>query len=291
MKFPRISTRTFAVAAFVFSFVTLVSTNIYFASSDSNAIVGCVNKKTGNLRISSKCTSAEKLISWNKIGPQGIPGPQGLIGETGIMGPQGVPGSEGPKGEMGIAGPPGPVGQTGPQGPAGNNSTTTVVQTVTQKAYDANSNLIGTVLGVSDQSLTVTTNGSTIFYSTSNGSIIDNATSVYLNANCTGNRFHYSYNGGTTFTDNTMGISAIYENTTGLPLSGSYFFGKSEGESIDTPLTVYQQEANSGVVTCQARNFSPGTDTYTVNNKLKKFVASGKSFATSFTTPFSYRSS
>jgi hypothetical protein len=128
MTFPKISTRAFAVAAFLFSFLTLVSTNIYFASSDSNEIVGCVNKKTGNLRISSKCTSAEKLISWNKIGPQGSkgdtggkgePGAIGAQGETGERGLQGIKGEIGPKGETGATGLQGIKGDIGPQGPQG----------------------------------------------------------------------------------------------------------------------------------------------------------------------------
>jgi hypothetical protein len=92
---------------------TLISTNVYFASSSTNEITGCVNKKSGALRIASKCTSSEKQISWNKVGPQGISGPSGLMGETGTIGPQGL------KGEKGIDGPAGPVGLTGPQGPAG----------------------------------------------------------------------------------------------------------------------------------------------------------------------------
>jgi hypothetical protein len=279
---------------FVIGFVTgmvLTGSVAYSANLLNTPETGyllCVNQKTKVVTYpaTQKCpTGSSKLI----LGAQGVQGIQGENGEKGDLGPQGIQGVEGPKGGTGIAGPPGPAGQTGPQGPAGNNTTTTVVQTVSQNAYDANNNLIGTVLGVSNEILTVSTNGSTIFYSTTNGKILDNATSVYLNSDCTGNRFHFSYNGGTTFTDNTIGISAIYENTTGLPLSGTYFFGKSEGESIDTPLTVYIKEADNGVVTCQVRNFSPGTDSYAINNKLKKFVASGKTFAISFTTPFSYR--
>jgi hypothetical protein len=135
MTFPRISTRTFAVAAFLFSFLTLVSTNIYFASSNSNEITGCVNKKTGILRISSKCTSSERLISWNKIGPQGVKGDTGVQGETGAIGPkgdlgpqgeigatglQGIKGDTGPKGETGATGLQGIKGDTGPQGAQAN---------------------------------------------------------------------------------------------------------------------------------------------------------------------------
>jgi hypothetical protein len=110
---PKVSTRSLSTAALALSFITLISTNIYFASSSSNEITGCVNKKTGALRIASKCSTSEKPISWNKIGPQGIPGPQGLTGETGTVGLQGL------KGEKGIDGLIGPVGLTGPQGPGG----------------------------------------------------------------------------------------------------------------------------------------------------------------------------
>ena len=128
MTFPNISTRTFAIAAFLFSFLTLISTNIYFASSNSNEITGCVNKKTGILRISSKCTSTEKLISWNKIGPQGAKGDAGIQGETGAIGApgetgatglQGIKGDIGPKGETGATGLQGIKGDIGPQGPQG----------------------------------------------------------------------------------------------------------------------------------------------------------------------------
>ena len=285
MKFHKFSTRSIAISALALAFLTLISTNIYFASSNSNEITGCVNKKTGLLRIAAKCSSSERPISWNKIGPQGIAGPQG---EAGTVGPQGIPGPQGAKGEMGIAGPPGPVGQTGPQGPAGNN--TTVVQTVTQKAYDANNNLIGTVLGVSDQSLTVTINGSTISYSTSSGGIFQNAEIVYLTSDCTGDRYHLAGSGGTTYSDNAIGIAAIWDNTRDTNLPGSYFFGKSEGANIERPLTVYFPEANDGLMACRASTVSVSSDSYTINNKLKKFVASGKTFPTSFATPFSYRS-
>jgi hypothetical protein len=287
VKIQKFSTRSIAIAALALAFLTFISTNIYFASSSSNEITGCVNKKTGLLRIATKCTTSEKPISWNKVGPQGIAGPQG---EAGTVGPQGIPGPQGAKGELGIAGPPGPVGPTGPQGPAGNNTTTTVVQTVSQKAYDANNNLIGTVLGVSDQSLTVTNNGSTISYSTSSGGIFQNTEIVYANADCTGDKYHLAGSGGTTFSDSAIGIASIWDDTKGAPLAGSYFFGKSEGAAIDRPLTISNQYALNGVISCVAFSSGPGSDSYTINNKLKRFVATGKTFPTSFTTPFSYRS-
>jgi len=286
VKIHKFSTRSIAIAALALAFLTFISTNIYFASSSSNEITGCVNKKTGLLRIATKCTTSEKPISWNKVGPQGIAGPQG---EAGTVGPQGIAGPQGAKGELGIAGPPGPVGPTGPQGPAGNNTTTTVVQTVSQKAYDANNNLIGTVLGVSDQNLTITINGSTISYSTISGGIIQNTEIYYANADCTGDKYHLAGSGGTTFSDNAIGIASIWDSTRGAAHPGSFFFGKSEGASIDRPLTMSTFAADNGVISCVSFSSGPGSDSYTINNKLKRFVASGKSFPTSFATPFSYR--
>jgi hypothetical protein len=286
VKIQKFSTRSIAIAALALAFLTFISTNIYFASSSSNEITGCVNKKTGLLRIATKCTTSEKPISWNKVGPQGIPGVQG---EAGTVGPQGIPGLQGAKGELGIAGPPGPVGPTGPQGPAGNNTTTTVVQTVSQKAYDANNNLIGTVLGVSDQSLTVTIDGSTVSYSTSRGGIFQNADVVYATPDCTGDKYHLAGSGGTTFSDNAIGVYAIWDSTRGTVHPGTYIFGKSEGASIDRPLTISFQAADNGVISCVSFSSGPGSDSYTINNKLKRFVASGKSFPTNFATPFSYR--
>ena len=293
MSIPKVSTRALSIAALALSFLALISTNIYFASSSSNEITGCVNKKTGALRIASKCSTSEKPISWNKIGPQGIQGPQGepgLKGETGTVGPQGIPGLQGLKGEMGIAGPPGPVGPTGPQGPAGNstNTTTTLVQTVSQKAYDGNNNLIGTVLGVSDQILTVTNNGSTLSYSTIGGGIVQNAQYIYLAAGCTGDKYHFAESGNKAFSDSALGIASISDNVTGAIVAGSFFFGKSEGVNIDIPATIYYEEVNGGVLTCRESG-APGGDFGSINTKIKKFVASGKTFTTSFTTPFSYR--
>jgi hypothetical protein len=116
MNFPRISTRTFSIAGFLFSFAALISTNIYFAASDSNQISGCVNKKTGVLRIASKCTSVDNMITWNKVGPQGLKGETGAQGQ---IGPQGIKGDTGAQGE---SGPQGIKGETGAQGLQGNQS-------------------------------------------------------------------------------------------------------------------------------------------------------------------------
>ena len=116
MKFPKISTRSISVTALALSFLTLISTNIYFASSDSTEITGCVNKKSGVLRISLKCNSSERTIAWSKNGPQGIQGEQGLKGDLGPQGIKGETGERGPIGEQGLQGFQGAKGDTGPQG-------------------------------------------------------------------------------------------------------------------------------------------------------------------------------
>ena len=115
----RFSTRSISISALVLSFVGLISSNIYFASSDSNEISGCVNKKTGVLRISTKCSAAERLITWNKQGLQGIQGEQGLQGIQGEQGLQGIQGAQGPKGDVGLQGLKGDTGLTGAQGTEG----------------------------------------------------------------------------------------------------------------------------------------------------------------------------
>lgn len=68
---------------------------------------------------------------WNKIGPQGLPGPQGPKGDTGekgdkgdtgsegSMGPQGIPGQQGAKGDKGDKGDVGPEGLQGEPAPQG----------------------------------------------------------------------------------------------------------------------------------------------------------------------------
>lgn len=53
------------------------------ASSTNTAISGCVNATTGVLRIAAKCTSKEKVLRWNSVGPQGVPGPKGDQGTPG----------------------------------------------------------------------------------------------------------------------------------------------------------------------------------------------------------------
>jgi hypothetical protein len=70
-----------------------VSQSIY---ADSEGVLhGCVNKKTGALRVvlpGAACKSTENALSWNQVGEAGPQGPAGARGETG---PQGEPGPAG----------------------------------------------------------------------------------------------------------------------------------------------------------------------------------------------------
>jgi hypothetical protein len=117
MRTLKFSTRSISITALILSFLTLISSNLYFAASEPDAINGCVNKKTGALRIVAKCTSAERSIQWGKIGPQGEPGENGLPGEAGPAG------AIGPAGAQGLPGLNGLNGFSGSNGPAGANGT------------------------------------------------------------------------------------------------------------------------------------------------------------------------
>jgi len=212
----KVSTRSISITALFLSFLTLLTSNIYFASSESNGISGCVNKKTGALRISSKCTSAEKLITWNKVGPQGIKGETGPKGDsglngvdgevgpkgdTGAIGPQGIQGQAGPKGDTGAigpqgiqgeAGPKGDTGAIGPQGQSGSNVASTVTQSVSQKVYDAQGTLLGTlVMADAFGRWGVLRNGIPIPYSPTYGYVVDNEDGFFfLNSACTGTTYY-----------------------------------------------------------------------------------------------------
>ncbi len=74
------------------------------ATSAGPLIRACANKRTGALRIASRCHHNERVVTWNKAGPQGQQGPQGGRGLRGLAGTGGAAGA---------------VGGTGPQGPQG----------------------------------------------------------------------------------------------------------------------------------------------------------------------------
>jgi hypothetical protein len=106
------------------------------ASTAAKVIYGCVNKKSGYVRIvnaTTVCKPTEYKIYWNQagtpgadgatgVGGTGATGPQGPQGPRGLQGERGPAGQQGPKGDTGAAGPQGPkgdTGATGPQGPKG----------------------------------------------------------------------------------------------------------------------------------------------------------------------------
>lgn len=67
---------------------------IAVAASSSNPVIrACANKKTGALRLASKCRHSERSVSWSQ---KGLEGPRGLTGATGATGGTGATGPQGP---------------------------------------------------------------------------------------------------------------------------------------------------------------------------------------------------
>ena len=240
------STRSISISALVISFITLISTNIYFASSNSNEVSGCVNKKTGTLRIATKCSSSEKLISWNKNGPQGIQGEPGLQGPKGDVGLQGIKGAVGPQGETGAVGPQGAKGDTGSQGPAGNNTVTTVTQVVSQKVYDATGLLVGDFLSTdASGGVTVKNSGITLSYFGNEpeigGFLFINGVTIYRNADCSGPKYANVSGSIKSYTDRAF-VSAP-----GLYQANGLFVGLTTGDVIAvTPASVFLRVEGAG---------------------------------------------
>jgi hypothetical protein len=65
------------------------------ATSQSPVIRACANKKTGALRLASKCRRSERRVSWNVQGPAGLRGPAGRPGTNGANGARGANGTNG----------------------------------------------------------------------------------------------------------------------------------------------------------------------------------------------------
>ncbi len=63
------------------------------ASSSSPLIRACANKKTGALRLASKCRRRERALSWNREGVRGARGATGAVGAKGETGPKGETGT------------------------------------------------------------------------------------------------------------------------------------------------------------------------------------------------------
>ena len=88
----------------------------------------CINKKTGAIRVASKCSSTERKTVLGGMGARGEKGDKGETGATGITGETGATGAQGPAGtngingavgERGLQGERGLMGATGAQGPQG----------------------------------------------------------------------------------------------------------------------------------------------------------------------------
>jgi hypothetical protein len=93
MNFGRLSAFTLGV---VITAVSVGAVTLVNASSDST-IRACADKKSGNMRLITRgsCKKTETLLSWNQMGPQGLPGPTGARGSTGATGPAGNTGPAG----------------------------------------------------------------------------------------------------------------------------------------------------------------------------------------------------
>jgi len=66
------------------------------ASSSGPVIWACANKKTGVLRLASKCRRGQRSVSWNQVGPAGVAGRTGATGAAGAVGATGAQGLQGP---------------------------------------------------------------------------------------------------------------------------------------------------------------------------------------------------
>ena len=84
----------------------------------------CIVKKTGAIRVASKCSSTERATTLGGVGPRGEQGIQGVQGE---VGPQGPVGPQGQKGDTGIQGPQGIQGLQGERGFTGATGATGTV--------------------------------------------------------------------------------------------------------------------------------------------------------------------
>ena len=83
------------------------------SSPKTRVIRACASKKTGALRLATKCRRRERFVSWNQTGPQGLQGPRG----RGVAGARGAAGANGATGAQ---------GQQGPRGPGATSFQTTI---------------------------------------------------------------------------------------------------------------------------------------------------------------------
>ena len=108
----------------------------------------CITKKTGAIRVASKCASGERSTVLGGVGPkgdQGIQGEVGPAGPQGLTGPQGPKGDQGPQGLQGVQGLQGERGYTGATGPTGTVSglRTTTIREWSQDIFGSCSSIFG----------------------------------------------------------------------------------------------------------------------------------------------------
>jgi len=120
---------------------TLLLTQVNSATSlNSNSITGCVNKKTSLVRISEKCTSAEKKIVWGVTGTAGKDGLNGKDGIDGVDGVDGIDGKAGLDGQNGLNGRDGAPGIAGPRGETGKDGSQNTIYWAYIKLKDVQTN-------------------------------------------------------------------------------------------------------------------------------------------------------
>src|SRR3954447_9928365 len=110
----------FLAAALICSSIALGGS----ATTASKTIKACVNKKTGVVRVSSKCKKGEKKVVWNVRGNAGAKGASGAPGQSGAQGAKGDPGQNGVNGNAGATGATGDAGATGALGAKGDKGDT-----------------------------------------------------------------------------------------------------------------------------------------------------------------------
>jgi hypothetical protein len=98
MKFNRLGAFTLGVV------ITAVSVGaVSFVNAAGNGTLkACANKTTGAMRYISKGSCNKKTetsLSWNQMGPSGLPGAAGTNGTNGEIGAKGDTGTEGAKGQ------------------------------------------------------------------------------------------------------------------------------------------------------------------------------------------------
>jgi len=113
---PKFSITTAAVVAAVIVATSSILGVAAVASTQSNQIRLCVNKKTFIVAQRATCKSTEKTVMGNLQGVPGARGPSGAPGIAGIPGRDGAPGAAGTPGTPGADGAPGQAGSSGVDG-------------------------------------------------------------------------------------------------------------------------------------------------------------------------------